>query len=89
MSPQQYMSMQWTQLCVYLHTTQQQQRQLLTGIIDYDMLPNLVKYDTTIHTTFNITCICVCVCVYIYSHDSTFNHNVYHIDKVKQVEGNI
>jgi len=37
--------------CVYLHTTQQQQQQqLLTCIIDYDILPNLVKYDTTIHT---------------------------------------
>jgi len=50
MISQQYMSMQWTQNCVYLHTTQQQQRQLLTCITNYDMLPNLVKYDTTIHT---------------------------------------
>jgi len=50
------MSMQWTQHCVYLHTTQQQQRQLLTDIINYDMLPNLVKCDTTIlkHPTSRI-----------------------------------
>jgi len=57
MSPQQGMSMKWTQNCVYQHTTQQQQQQLLTDVINYDMLPNLVKYDTTIHTAkfINIT----------------------------------
>jgi len=43
--------------CVYLHTTQQQRRQLLTCIINYDILPNLVKCYSTIHTAkfINIT----------------------------------
>jgi len=85
MSPQQYMSMKWTQNCVYLHTTQQRQQQLLTCIINYDILPNLVKHDTTIfkHPTSRIY-------VYIFIRMILpSNHNVYHIDKVKQVEGNI
>jgi len=42
-------------ICVYLHTTRQQQRQLLICIITYDILPNLVKCDSTIYTANSST----------------------------------